>query len=557
MQRYTLLILSILFYNSFAYSQNPSWDWTHFATGNGVDQPHDIAIDTNGNVCITGEIIRTITINGTTINSKTNGFYSVFILKTDPSGNIIWANVEGGTNHSGGKSIATDANNNVYVTGYFSRKAYFGNDSATANGDSDIFLIKYDSNGNLLWLRTAGCTTDVYQGDMGTSVGVDANNDVYITGHFESTAYFGNDSLIAVGNKDVFLAKYNTNGVLQWTTSVKGPNGILWPVIDVKDSIVLSATGYGDIYFPNDTIYAQGNIGSAFVSKYDLNGNFHWMREMGGTQNLPRPAIAVDSLRNIYYATSISDTFDIDGIKHIPNQQLSPNFSDILLVKFDVNGNTQWVRQAGGKLNDIGYNICVDPKCNQVVLSGYVDDNAIFSNDSVVVNGLQDFYVCKYDQQGTLIWLNQTVNADGVTEAYLGGDIAMNSAGHIYMAANFRNSMVVGTDTGYAAGNDITMFLSRLSDHGTQSDCNFIYTTANDELMGKGVMVYPNPTSDRMVVDVRSTVHQIDVYDYAGKRIRSINQPNREIEVSNLPTGLYIMKVYTPEGVLTTKFVKQ
>mgnify|MGYP002682318742 CR=1 FL=1 len=115
----------------------------------------------------------------------------------------IWANQAGGTDLDWGESIAVDDNGNSYVTGRFYGSATFGTTTLTGSGDSDIFVAKLDINGNWLWAKQAGGTSN----DIGIGIDVDDNGNSYITGGFIDIATFGTTTLTSSGYYDIFVAK--------------------------------------------------------------------------------------------------------------------------------------------------------------------------------------------------------------------------------------------------------------------------------------------------------------------------------------------------------------
>src|SRR5437868_12224725 len=97
----------------------------------------------------------------------------------------VWANSAGGTNHNFGVDIALDANGNVYAVGYFeSSPISFGTITLTSAGGFDIFVVKYNSGGNVLWAKRIGGVID----DYGLSIATDAGGNVYVTGSYGSSS---------------------------------------------------------------------------------------------------------------------------------------------------------------------------------------------------------------------------------------------------------------------------------------------------------------------------------------------------------------------------------
>ncbi|MEK7263262.1 MAG: SBBP repeat-containing protein [Bacteroidota bacterium] len=136
------------------------WSWAKRARGGGYDYGKGIATDENGNCYVTGYFnSSTITFGSVMLtNTDNSGSSDMYLVKYDSSGNVLWANCAGGYSADYGNSIATDGNGNCYVTGYFwSPTITFGSVTLiNANSFSDMFVVKYDSNGNVVWAKRAG-----------------------------------------------------------------------------------------------------------------------------------------------------------------------------------------------------------------------------------------------------------------------------------------------------------------------------------------------------------------------------------------------------------------
>jgi hypothetical protein len=202
--------------------------WAKSEGGTYFDEGTSVATDVNGNVFVTGNFNSDTITFGT--NTCTNaGSNDIFIAKYDATGTVLWAKSSGTPNYDRGRSVSTDTNGNVYVTGMFNGAAItFGTTiltNASNNGYNDIFIAKYDAAGTVLWAKSEGGI----KGDEGTSLATDANANVYLTGYFQSaTITFGTTSLTNAGELDIFIVKYA--GILTGVNEVFGNNELnLYP----------------------------------------------------------------------------------------------------------------------------------------------------------------------------------------------------------------------------------------------------------------------------------------------------------------------------------------
>lgn len=186
--------------------------------GNIGDQTGaSIIADNNGNVYATGYFVGTVDFNpGSSVYNLTssNGFFNAYLLKLNKNGVFEWANNIGGNQDDIGFSLALDARQNIYVTGYFNGTASFSpNQSLTSAGSTDIFIGVYKPSGILLTAIREGGLTD----DWASSIAIDAKNFIYLTGYYTGVAQFninGNTTtLTSAGNADVYFLKAKRNSL--------------------------------------------------------------------------------------------------------------------------------------------------------------------------------------------------------------------------------------------------------------------------------------------------------------------------------------------------------
>ncbi|HTM65243.1 MAG TPA: T9SS type A sorting domain-containing protein [Flavipsychrobacter sp.] len=195
--------------------------WAKGAGGLAADFPNKVSIDEDYNVVIVGQAPYGINFDSIQISDPDLVF---FVAKYDSSGNALWAKMAT-TDLLGsyGISCATGKNGSVYCAGTYDTpfnissvsRIKFGN--TTLTGDY-AFLVKYDANGNLQWAKNLGQTAR----DAAYDIAVDSMDNLYVTGTFNYTGIFGNDTFYTVGHDDIFVNKYDSNGNHIWTVTAGG-----------------------------------------------------------------------------------------------------------------------------------------------------------------------------------------------------------------------------------------------------------------------------------------------------------------------------------------------
>lgn len=379
---------------------NGSFVWVKQLGASANDRGYSINVDFLGNLYITGYFLYTVDFDpgvGTS-NIMSSGVDDVFILKLDANGNFKWAQSLGGSGYSDeGFSIATDAIGNVYTSGIFSGTVDFdkgaGTTNLTAVGGFDLFLQKLDSSGNFIWAKSVGGTDQIWV----QSIDIDSQANVCLTGHFKGTADFnpgtGVDNLISSGLDDVFILKLDSSGNFQWAKSM-GSNKM-----DKGHSITFDTEGniYTTGYFggPGPTDFDPGaginnlnanGFSDIFIQKLNPNGDFVWAKSIGGSLWAHGLGITTDSEDNIYATGFFYDTVDFDpGVGN--TQLISNGFSDIFILKMNVDGNFIWVKSMGGisSEGDEPRGINVDDNGN-IYTTGYFGGSVDFNPASGINN---------------------------------------------------------------------------------------------------------------------------------------------------------------------------
>lgn len=343
------------------------------------------ATDGSGNVYVTGLFGgSSITFGSITLTNHSNsGYCDMFIVKYDPSGNVLWAQSAGGNLTDGGGSITTDDNGNVYVLGEFlSSSITFGGYTFTDAGKGDMFIVKYDPNGTLIWATNISGNSFDSPGGIVT----DGEN-VYATGYYLSPfiTFFGTTqgttTLAGTGSYDMFIVKYDLNGNVLWAESAGGI-GDAWGTGITKD-------GNGNVYvtgdFKSSSItfgnYKLNNMGISlptqqsfdiFIVKYNASGTVLWATSAGGTADDFGHGIATDNSGNVFvtgYFDSPTITFFGTTPGTINLIDASAGYPDMFIVKYDPTGKVLWANRAGGSLSEQGYSIATDGSGN-VYVSG-------------------------------------------------------------------------------------------------------------------------------------------------------------------------------------------
>jgi len=320
--------------------------WVKQIGGNFAEFSKSLAIDPHGNVYTTGAFTDTCDFDpGPSIyNMTTTSNFDIYISKLNSQGDFVWAKQLGGINNDYGQAVTVDNFDNVYTTGYFEGLADMDPGPSTINftsaGTSDVFISKLDSNGNFVWAKQLGGSSQ----DVGNSIAVDLFGNVLTTGTFIGSADFdpSNSSfpLNSFGGADIFISKLNASGDFKWAKQLGGTSQ------DEGNTITVDA--FGNVYSSGDFLatadfdpgagvcaYISQGLADVYISKLDSSGNFVWAKQIGGTDDDRDYSVIVDGAGSIYTTGYFRGTVDFD-----PNAGTWPMTSfgnkDVFILKLNI-----------------------------------------------------------------------------------------------------------------------------------------------------------------------------------------------------------------------------
>lgn len=541
-----------------ANAQN--YDWANGAGGASNDYGNGIATDAAGNEYVTGSFASaTITFGGITLtNAGSAGTNDMFIAKYNAYGNILWAKSFGGTGNDNGNKLATDSSNNIYVIGEFASPSVSFGANALANtsaGTNDIFIVKYDSSGNVLWAKSAGGGGT----DYGNDITAGPAGEIYITGYFYSgLIYFGGTPLGNTGSSDMYLVKYNSSGNVLWARSSTGANN------DAGMGLCTDTAGYiyltGNFYSP--TLYIGStqlfNTGSsstndAFIAKYDSSGTLVWATSAGGTYYDFGTDISTDIRGNVYTTGSYLGNNITFGSITLHGAGASNN--DIYVVKYDLTGNVLWARSAQGPASDVAWGIKTNRLTGDVFIAGFFNSDTIWFDSTFLVNTAtySDVFVAKYDSAGAVMW---AVSAGGTASDYA-NDVCVDTSGNCYITGSFASSTAAFgavpslVNVGAASTHDV--FVARIGPN------SFPMGSASLPDRESRVQIYPNPFSASATIMISPELKiqnaELKVYNVFGQEIKSITGiSDNKIALGreDIKTGIYFISLIQNNEMLAS-----
>lgn len=535
---YTLVLLVILV----ASASAQDFTWVRNAGLWAYDYGYGICTDAAGNVYVAGKYEEQAIFDENT-QVTCAGNHDIWVGKYNSNGILQWVRTAGGPDGDYARAMVCDAAGNVYVTGEIEGTAMFGSVSVAGhNGTNDIFVAKYDTDGNLLWAKYYGGWSD----DKARSIAIDAAGNSYITGEIKGTATFGSTTLNTNGgSEDIFVAKLDQSGNAVWAVRAGGPmdEGGKGIKVDANGNIYVAGFFGGTADFGSNNLTAPNGFFDMFIAKYDNAGNVLWVNHAGDDWDDVAWAIALDNSGNAY-VTGEFNAAPMFG----STQLITQGNADVFIAKYNSAGQVQWAQRFGGNLIDRARGISTDG--NNVYVTGQFGGSASVGSHNVSSADSSDIFVASFSAaSGSGNWV---ISNHGTADAY--EDLGYESGNAIH---------VDGNGFVYVTGShlDADYFNYFLMDGWTRTDIfvgkidqNLQTGTAglNDLTAGSELGVHPNPSNGIVTINfnaLKEETYTVQVANTLGQTVYNEKLSNfsgqytRKIDLSAFGSGMYLLNI--------------
>jgi len=511
------------------------FEWAQGFGGLGLDAGRAVTTDDDGNVFLIGSFSGTANIGGTWFSG--NGVQEAFVAKFNSAGTLLWVNLISGPEEDLGRGAVTDVNGNVFVVGHYTDtvtfyqgQAPFG--AAGSEGGQDMFIAKYDSNGNLLWFRTCGGTGE----DTATDIDLyQPTGKVYVSGGFENRGKFGSTSVLSSGLSDAFLMSMDGDGNVDWVRHGGGNEHDVAAAVAVdktNESIYIVGDFYDEVNFDGTALQTAG-ASDMFLAKYDASGNQIWIRANGGTNVDVATDVGVDHSHRVYVSgyyqlTTVFQNFSAT----------SEGYNDVFLSQFDADGNCNWLTSAGGDALDncLGLDVMSD---GTTYMTGMFDEEMFAGNETITGDGYDIFILC-YESSGNLRYGRSAGagQSDFGMATCLGPDEVLYISGYYFYFSDFDGHTIGAADNGDGFLAKLTNIVSVDDDQASRAnDCIRFQSNgvAHINCMQTGTWL---------------------VLNTIGQEIASGPFTNGQVDLSLFDGAMYFLQINDGKSILTLPFIK-
>lgn len=415
MKKITTLLFFLAVFTK-TYSQSPNWIWSTSPSGNAGN--YGLCVDQNGFIYTSGDYFNSLTIGSSTITSA--GSQDMHLEKHDSLANPLWVKTYGSSDDGDWiNDICLDAAGNVYSFGLFASDSIMFGSTKYYNGmfpfggfsTMDVFILKHNSAGNLLWSKKAGGTKNDFSGDIKT----DNAGNIYVTGTFCSSTFgFGSPLLTHASpgsNYEYYLIKLDAAGNTLWAKQSSPGSGADWGIslaVDAADNVYTAGKfSKANVTFGSTTLTNSfSGTFDMFIVKYDPSGNVLWAKSVGGSDDETSLSLSLDMNDQLLVTGTFGSASVTIGTTSLTNSG-PVGKKDIFVAKYSSSGNPMWAKKFGGADDDMAIAAEYDSYQN-IIIAGDFASPAITFGATVLNNtgpsGTYDLFVTKLDSLGNTLW---------------------------------------------------------------------------------------------------------------------------------------------------------
>lgn len=292
---------------------------------------------------------------------------------------------------------------------------------------SDAYLARVEADGKIAWMQTWGDKRE----DVARAVAINGDT-IVVVGNFLDRLDIGDkpeqSKNPSNGSDDLYAAAFDKTGKSLWVWNMGG--------IDSDGGWYIGGSFRKTIKI-NDVEYQAKGKSDALLVKLDKTGKVEWHKEFGGNYDDTIMHMTSDVRGNIYVQGHFRDKSDWGGTPLIAAGGAD---NDIVLAKYDANGDHQWSKRFGNAFDDVAGGVAVDPAGNVTIVGSFDRAVSFGEGDDHVSNGEADIYIARFDGTGKLVWA-KTYGSDRPDIAW---GVAADSSGNVVATGWFEGSVDFG-----------------------------------------------------------------------------------------------------------------
>ncbi len=462
-------------------------------------------------------------------SEDSRGGYDIWIVKTDGIGNVLWNKTYGGSGDDFMTSLKPTSDGG-FIIGAGSDSNISGEKSENSRGGLDFWILKVDDSGNIEWQKTYGGA----QPDFDTNIFQTSDGGYFVSGYSDS-GISGDKTVPSKGQRDYWVLKLNSSGEISWQKAIGGSAVDRLIISNQSEDGGYILGGHSDSNISGDKSENSRGMFDNWIVKLDEDGNIIWDKTYGGNNH--------DIVRDIIQVNGgyLVGGYSHSGISGDKTGELR-GVIDLWVYKIGNDGNMVWQKTIGGSQTDYLRTIRQKPDGN-FLITGYSNSN-ISGEKTENTNGGYDMWFLLMNPNGNILGQNTIGGSEDESAGY---SLILND-GYIFAVASASN--ISGDKTDNSRG---------LEDYWLFKTTNSLLNISEIKSV-KDVVVYPNPTKGSFVIDLGKFEENIEikVSDTTGKNVFVANYKDLDkIELKlNLVPGVYFIHIKANNEIHTKKLIK-
>jgi hypothetical protein len=404
--------------------------WSYSFGDEEVDEGVAVAVDGDGNVIVAGQFQGSISFGADPFDA--NSGYDVFVAKFDPDGNHLWSQRFGGGDNQYAVALAVDGENRIVLGGHFSGTIDLDRPHDSVSY-SDLYVAKLSPSGEVLWSKRFGDDG----GQLLRDLDVDSAGDIAITGTFNGTINFDGTTYdrVGTGYEDVFVAKLGADGAVLWSAAYGNDHDQEGTAValDSAGAVVVGGWTHGALAVGGPTLQNEGGT-DIFVAKYDSDGAHAWSKRFGDSDYQYITDVAVDSEDRILLTGHFGGAVNFGG-----NQLSSTDGLDVFVAKLAPGGGHSWSQRFGDQFDQEARGIVVDGSDN-IFVTGSFTLGIDLGGGYHECAGDDDVFLLKLQADGTHVWSQPF----GSLLSESGRSVATDAEGNVALIGTYQHRIDLG-----------------------------------------------------------------------------------------------------------------
>ncbi|MBW2732953.1 MAG: hypothetical protein JRH20_11225, partial [Deltaproteobacteria bacterium] len=332
------------------------------------------------------------------------------------------------------RGVVMDDSGNITIVGVFEDTFNLGSSDIVSEGNRDIFIASFTSEGLHRWQKSLGGSGDSYV----RAVTVDARGHITLTGYFQETVELGGGSITSRGSDDIFITSFTADGVHRWQERLGGAHEeqSVAIVADASGNITLTGSYKGTINLGDGFVTSKG-IDDIFITSFTADGSHRWQKTMGGPENDRGQGVAVDGNGNVSVIGSFQGTSELSN-----GSVTSKGFYDIFITSFTADGSHRWQKTISSPQDDSGQGVAADSNGNVTVVGAFTQ-TIDPGGGEISCSGNIDIFISSFTDAGVHRW-QKALGGTGFVGSANADAVVTNDHGDITLIGDILGTIDLG-----------------------------------------------------------------------------------------------------------------